>query len=129
MIVFSIDGRAYNLPVVKFELSTEILDGEGSGRMQTWEMFREPMGLIKNIEMEVGLTNASDNPDFLQLIDALDSFGTVPFRTVAFLTPRGLISQEMYGASYKISAVRFSRGGVSYWGSVPVKFVAKGPKR
>jgi len=124
---FSIDNRIYGIPVLRFILYAETLDGEGSGRMEGygWPMFRDPQGTIKNIDMELGLTNSSQNNDFIHLLSILDDFGNTDFRTVSFLTPSGLITQKMYNASYQIEAKRFERNGITYWGTLPVKFRAE----
>ncbi len=128
-IIFKIDGQGYpTLPVLDYDFSVEILDGEGTGRLATWDMFRDPNGLIKNLDMVVGLPmNASTGSDLQNLLAALDSFGTRDFRNVTFWTPSGSFTQPMYGASYKIKMLRITRNGVTYWGAIPIKFVAKGP--
>lgn len=127
MTTFTINGRAFSLPVLKFLISAEILDSEGTGRMQSygWPMFRDPQGVIKNIEMELGLTNSSNDPDFIALLRELDDFGQTDFKTITFITPAGPLTQEMYGASYQVEAKRFERNGVTFWGTLPVKFIAK----
>jgi len=129
MIVLSIDGREFNsLPILKYNISAEILDGAGTGRTQSvgWEMFRDPQGVIKNVDGEIGLSeNSSDNNDFIDLLAVFDGFGINDFRTVSFITPSGIITQEMYGASYKLSLERVTRDGVSYWGTLQFKFIAK----
>lgn len=128
-MILSIDGREFTkLPVLKYNLSTEILDGQGSGRTQApgWPMFRDPNGIIKNIDGEIGLpANNSDNSDFITFLAAMDSFGEIDFRTVSFVTPSGTITQEMYGASYKLKLKRVIRDGKTYWGIIPFKFIAK----
>jgi len=129
MTVLSIDGKTFgSLPVFEFSIDTQILDGDGTGRMQAfgWPMFRDPNGVIKNISGRIGLpNNASNNSDFIDFIAAMDRFGTQDFATVTFHTPSGTISQKMYGASYRVEAKRFTDNGITYWGSIPFQFVAK----
>lgn len=126
MTFITIDGRKFNLPVIKFKYSVEILDSEASGRMQAWgwPLFREPQGIIKNVEAEFGIVR-SDEPELPALLAVLDGFGTRDFAVVSFITPQGTVTQEMYGASYTIEMKRVIKDDIAYWGTLPVKFVAK----
>lgn len=132
IVLFKIDGESFDsLTVTSWKYSTEILDGEGSGRMATWDMFREPKGVIKNIEMDISIPQ-SDNPQFIRLLSILDSFGKTDFRTITFLAPTGNIVQSMYSSSYSMGATAIrERNGeiVSYWDTLRIKFIAKSPIR
>lgn len=125
--LFSIDGRVYNLPILEYEIDTQILDGGATGRSQAdkWPLFRQPQGVIVNIErIEFGLL--SDNArDFRDLIQTLRSFGDTDFRIVRFVTQVDEIEQPMYGASFRQQLRHFNYKGVSYWGNLTAKFVAK----
>lgn len=128
--LWSLDGRTYdNIPVIEFEFFAEILDGSGTGRMQAigWPMHRQPEGTIFNVSMVVGIpqANTNSNPDFVHLINTLNSFGQDDFKTVSFISPMGIITQEMYSPSYSIKMKRITRDGVTYWGTLPVQFIAK----
>lgn len=127
--VFSVDGRVYNLPVLKYRCRAEIVDGDGTGRMETWDMFRDPSGVIKNIYADVGVpqTNNDGNPDFIDFMSMLDSFGEIDFKTVSLITALGTITQKMYGASYETELRRIEHDGITYWGTISVSFIAKGP--
>ena len=127
MTVLAIDGYEYSsLRIVKFKYSVEILDGPGTGRVSSdgWPMHREPQGIIKNVEAEIWLTESS-NDDFQRLLNTLNSFGVKAFAPVSFITPSGVISQDMYAASYSIELKKITKAGVTYWGTLPIKFVAK----
>ena len=128
-MTLAIDGREYkSMPVLKYNLFSEILDGAATGRMQSlgWPMFREPQGVIKNIEGEIGfLENNSSNNEFKDFISMMDSFGKVDFRSVSLITPSGVLTQDMYGASYKLELDRITKDGVTYWGTLQFKFIAQ----
>lgn len=128
-MILAIEEKEFrSLPIIDFNLNTEILDGAGTGRTQAvgWSMFREPQGVIKNIEGEIGLANNPDtNSDFRDFLSAMDDFGKTDFKKVSFTTPSGVITQEMYGASYKLKLKRVDRNGVTYWGTIKFKFIAK----
>ena len=132
MTVLSIDGYEYStLPITKFKYSVEILDGPGTGRMSAdeWPMFREPQGIIKNVEAEIWLSGSADSNEYQRLLRALESFGTRDFAPVSFITPSGVISQDMYAASYSIELRHVQKDGKSYWGVLPIKLIAKQGKK
>ena len=125
--LFAIDGRVYTLPIFSYRISTEILDGDATGRTAAdgWPMFRQPQGTIINIDsLEFGLCDDS-REDFIALIQALRSFGSQDFRTVKFRTQIDDIEQLMYGTSFSQDMRRFRRDGVTYWGNLTTKFIAK----
>lgn len=127
---WSLDGHNYRtLPFFNFELQYEILDGQGTGRTQAigWEMFRQPEGTIFNFSGTVGIknTNNSENEEFKHLFNTIVGFGTYDFKPVSFITPIGLITQDMYSPSGKLSLGKLERNGVSYWGTFPMVFIAK----
>jgi len=126
---FKIDGRAFpDMPVISPDISYEILDGEGSGRMEGegWPMFRDPQGCIINADIVCGLPlNHYQNRDFVDLIEILKDFGSTDFRAVTLATPSGIITQDMYSATFKISGRKVYRDGVMYWGTLPVQFRAR----
>ena len=127
--LLAIDGYNYNsLPITRLRYSNMILDGPGTGRMSAdlWPMHREPQGNIENAYLEIWLTTTkSTDPNFTRLIRDLKSFGSVPFRQVTFLTPLGELTQPMYGASFELELVNVRLNGVSYWGILPIEFIAK----
>ena len=129
MTILAISGHEYSaLPIIKLRYSAQILDGQGTGRMSAdrWPMHREPQGIIKNVYAEIGLKNTPNtNQDFTRLIQTLESFGSVDFLPVSFITPLGVITQQMYGASFELELVNVRLNGVSYWGVLPIEFIAK----
>lgn len=133
MTILAINGYEYStLPITKLEYSVEILDGPGTGRTSAdlWPMFREPQGIIKNVYAEIWLPSTkSTNPNFTRLIKTLESFGTVDFLPVSFITPLGVITQPMYGASFKVELRHIRRDGVTYWGILPITFIAQKGKK
>lgn len=130
IVLFSIGNETFqSLDVTKFNYSVEILDGPGTGRTQSegWEMFRQPQGTIKNIEIEIAMP-LSTNPEFIRLLEILDGFGETDFKTVTFLTPSGTITQDMYAGSYNMGAsvIRYRNGTtISIWDVLRIKFIAK----
>ena len=126
--VWSLNGRAYNtLPILEYSTDANILDGPGTGRLQSerWPMNRQPQGVIENVEMTVGLTLASDNGDFMHLYETFKSFGKVDFLPVSFVTPAGKITQMMYSPSFTLVMKRIDKNKITYWGSLRVRFIAK----
>ena len=129
-LILAIDGKQYNtLPIINLKHSVEILDGEGSGRLQNWNMFRDPEGYIENIECQIGLLEDTNNVEFISLQKDLKEFGLVDFKDVSFITPTGTVTQKMYGASFINELVTVQKDGVSYWGQITIKFIAKKPKK
>ena len=130
---FIIDGESFNdTHIIEFSPSYEILDGEETDRTQGegWPMVRAPEGTIVNIDKITFGSTTSDNPDFGKLIRALASFGVYDFKTVQFMTPIGLISQDMYCAgkiATNMELIEMTVNGVemTYWGSITTKFTAR----
>lgn len=128
--VWSLDGREYtDIPILSFKWQYEILDGQGTGRTQAigWEMFRQPEGTIFNVSMTAGIlnSNSTKSDNFKHLINTLVSFGKYDFKPVSFVTPIGIITQDMYSPSGELEMGRFTKDGVSYWGTFPIVFIAK----
>lgn len=130
ILLFSIDNEAFpSLNVMRWKYFGDIQDGSGTGRTEAagQPLFRDPAGTFKNIEMEIAQPQ-SDNPEFMRLLDILDSFGLVPFRSVKLLMPWGHITQQMYSSSYSMeaNAIReYDVEIVQYFSPLRIKFIAE----
>ena len=126
--ILAIDGRAYTkLDIIEYEISPEVLDGEGTGRTKApgWEMIRDPQGLLTNLYIEVGETS-SDNEDFLHLYGVGKRMGKEDFVPAVFLDLDGtIISQQVYIKIQRVRVTKFENNGKIYVGSMKVSIIAK----
>ena len=89
-------------------------------------MVRAPEGAIVNIDKITFGNSIPDNPDFIELQRVLAGFGVRDFRTVRFMTPLGIVTQEMYvGGKVSVDLKRIDRDGRTYWGTITTKFTAQ----
>lgn len=126
---FAINGQYYDLPIIEYEISEEPLDSDATGRRSTWEMYRDPQGIIINLVVTFGQPkNKSDNSDFVSLWRALRSMAVGGFADITFVTPLETLTQSMYVAPYKANMRHFTKDGVKYYGEIVAEFIARGPR-
>lgn len=127
MILFSVGDKTFeSLQITKFVIHTDIMDGEGTGRTQGsgLPLFRDPAGTFKQIELEIS-SPMTNNQEFTDLLNILDNFGAEDFKTVSFVAPFGMITQEMYSSSYTLGALRIQSDGTMLFEPLRIKFIAK----
>jgi len=127
MIILEIDGKRYDkVPIINYEVSPEILDGEGSGRSkaQGWPMIRDPQGAMIHLNVEFGLTD-SENPDFIELWNKILSLGREESVFVRLILPVGeLLAQDMFAVPSPIKVRRINRNDIIYNETWKVNFIA-----
>ncbi|MDR1101695.1 MAG: hypothetical protein LBL34_05015 [Clostridiales bacterium] len=130
MITVKLDGRQYNVPIIDYAITPQILDGSGTGRMQSvgWAMFRDPQGTIINVDVTFGVRKFanSESVDFVGLFNKVMSLGITDFISVQFTLPTGDgLTQDMYAVPGNIKPYNQNRGDKIYTDSWQVKFIAK----
>jgi len=126
--ILSLDGRAYtNLDIIDYEISPEVLDGEGTGRTKApgWDMIRDPQGLLTNLYIEVAATH-NQNQDFLHLYSVGKRMGREDFVPAVFMDLDGeIINQLVYIKIQRVKGEKFERNGKIYVGAMKVSIIAK----
>ena len=121
--IVTIDGRAFDVPVIKLERQAEFLD-KYAERVQSGELKRELIGVYYNYSLELGAT--SNKEEYHALWDKL----TEPkeFHQVTLPDNMGMYTFTAYIAGVK-DGIIYAKGSNRIMDGLTCDFIAKAPAR
>ena len=122
---FALDGHDYSALVVDCDMEPVIMDGQGTGRTQAYNLIRDPAGVFYNFTVTFAPRNAEDY-EFDMLWDKIMSLGKTEFINLYFKRGRYFsIIQNVY-ANPKSQKLKHVRGNDEFiWGTWQVFFGAE----
>lgn len=124
--LIEIDGTRFQVGQVKIERNFEVLDGEGTERVQSGRLHREIIGTYYNYTLSFG-NNTIDPSDYDKLYEILSSPDESHMITVPY-GRSGTITYEAYCSKGK-DTLFFSRDGNHRWKGLSINFIATEPAR
>ncbi len=125
--VFSLDGKYYDVRILKLERAASVLDGENAGRVLSGSMDRDIIGTYYNYNLEIDGSNL-DPDEYDDLFEKI----TAPVESHTMRFPygkRGDIEFEAYISSATDELVRKDENGNYIWSGMSLSFVAMEPYR
>lgn len=124
MALFSIDGEAFNIPLVGLKREAAVLDKYAT-RTEGGDLQREIIGVYYNYTLTFPNLNI-DREEY----DRLWRKVTEPVEFHDFIVPSssGTFSFRGY-ITTSGDELKRSRDGKHYWGGLSIKFIAKAPAR
>ena len=124
LVVFTMDGIAYNVSVIALTRKFAVTDSEKSGRLQGGEMYRDIIGTFYNYTMTVA-QRGSDRAS-LDAFWAAISDPKKDSHVCVFPYGQNTLTQRMYVTSGEQDLKRMDETG-NHWGSLKVNFLAMAP--
>lgn len=121
---FLMDGREYNIHVVKMTRKFSVLDTEMTGRTHDGRMFRDVIGTFYNYSMTVrtNSTHSSDMDDFWDTISQ-----PVESHVCEFPYNQRTLAQRMYVTNGEQPLLQITQTE-NEWGEITVNYIAMDPE-
>lgn len=121
--MITIDGVAYDVPVIKLTRTADFLDRYAE-RTEDGILHRDLIGVYFNYKISFG--RPSDMSEYQDLWDALTE--PTPFHTVIVPDETGNYTFTAYFSNVGDELIK-QKNGVNYWKNLTVNFIAKSPER
>lgn len=120
--ILTIDGITYPVNIVQLTQTSEFADGAATGRMESYDLKRDLIGIFYNYELTLG--DIQDPSVATLLWNKLHEL--VPFHTFTLPHNNTLITMTAYVTGCS-RALKLRKDGINYWGGYTVKFIGKSP--
>lgn len=123
-MIFTLDGKSYNVHVTALTRKFSVLDTQQSGRTMDGRMYRDVIGTYYNYTMTVEAV-----PGDSAALDALWQAVSQPAASHVCTFPYGQtkLTQRMYVTAGEQPLERMHSGG-SLWGALTLEFIAMEPE-
>lgn len=122
--VFKLDDVDYNINVINLKRKFEVADGDSSGRLQNWKMYRDVVGTFYNYTLQVALKDY-DYESYDSFYQAISS----PTESHVLEIPygQGILVFNAYATKGEDSLIH--KGQNNIWDGLTINFIAMEPQR
>lgn len=122
--VFRLDNIDYNIQVMSLKRKFEVADGDSSGRLQNWKMYRDVVGTFYNYTLKVALKDY-DVESYDNFYQAISS----PIESHVLEIPygQGILTFDAYVTKGEDDLV--NKGVNNIWDGLTINFIAMEPQR
>lgn len=121
---FIMDGKEYNVHVMKMIRKFAVTDSELTGRVQTGEMYRDIIGTFYNYTMTI----APKNGDIGAMDDLWDEISKPQeYHICEFPYNQSTLAQRMYVTSGEQPLIQINENE-NVWGDITINYIAMEPE-